>query len=186
MIMLRVARAVERLASRIGLVAACVFLPLLILGRVWEIISRNLFDSVTTSFFNAMESEFFLLFIFLSLATGYVGDSHVRVDIFRSRFPQRVRWWIECFATLFFAIPFTLIVTWYGYDLVLSAYQHGERSAAAMGAPLRWLLIASVPFGITLFTMTMVSRVVIGCYEKPELTRESHRNMTHARRQSND
>jgi len=165
MSIVRLARGVERLASRTGLVAACIFLPLLILGRCWEIISRNLFDSVTTSFFNAMESEFFLLFIFLSIATGYVGDSHVRVDIFRSRFSPRVRWWIECLATLVFAIPFTLVVIWYGYDLVLSAYQHGERSAAALGAPLRWLLIASVPFGITLFTLTMVSRVVIGFYD---------------------
>ncbi len=157
----RLAQSVETLARRTGLVAACVFLPLLILGRCWEIISRNLFDSVTTSFFNAMESEFFLLFIFLSLATGYVGNTHVRVDIFRSRFSGRVRWWIECLATLLFAIPFTLIVIWYGYDLVVSAYQHGERSAAAMGAPLRWLLIASVPFGITLFTAAMIARVVL-------------------------
>ena len=180
----RIAQGVERLATRTGLTAACVFLPLLIVGRCWEIVSRNLFDSVTTSFFNAMESEFFLLFIFLSLATGYVGDSHVRVDIFRSGFSHRTRWWIECLATLVFAIPFTVIVIWYGYDLVLSAYQHGERSAAAMGAPLRWLLVASVPFGITLFTLTMVSRVVIGLYERPGQDTEKHIN--NAPRRSHD
>ncbi|OED43915.1 hypothetical protein AB833_02735 [Chromatiales bacterium (ex Bugula neritina AB1)] len=161
----RLAHLVETFAHRTGLIAACVFLPLLILGRCWEIVSRNVFDSVTTSFFNAMESELFLLFIFLTLATGYVGDAHVRVDIFRSRFSGRTRLWIEAIATLLFAVPFTLIVIWYGYDLAHSAYSHGERSAAALGAPLRWLLIACVPFGITLFTLSMIARVIRGFTE---------------------
>lgn len=172
----KLARAVENFAGRIGLVAACVFLPLLILGRCWEIISRNVLDSVTTSFFNAMESEFFLLFIFLTLATGYVGDTHVRVDIFRSRFSARSRWRIECIATVFFAVPFTAIVIWYGYDLVMSAYHHNEKSAAAMGAPLRWLLLSSVPFGIALFTASMIARVVREFAERPGLDRRSASN----------
>lgn len=160
----RLAQGVVSVARGVGFIAAAVLLPALIIGRCWEIISRNLLDSVTTSFFNAMEGELFLLLVFLTLATGYVGDAHVRVDIFRSRFSCRVRLWIECIATCLFAVPFTLIVLWYGYDLVVSAYQHGERSAAALGAPLRWLLIATVPFGITLFTLTMIARVVLGFY----------------------
>lgn len=161
----RLAQGVETLARRIGLIAAFVLLPLLIIGRCWEIISRNVFDSVTTSFFNAMESELFLLFIFLTLATGYVGDTHVRVDIFRSRFTPRTRWLIESIATLVFVMPFTLIVIWFGYDLVLSAYQHHERSAAALGAPLRWLFLASALFGVCLFSLTMLARAVRGFTE---------------------
>ncbi len=164
----RVALGIETFARRVGLVAACVLLPLLVLGRCWEIVSRNVFESATSSFFNSMESEFFMLFVFLSIATGYVGDAHVRVDIFRAGFSARVKWWIELAAAVLFVIPFTLIVIWYGYDLVLSAYQHGERSAAALGAPLRWLLLSSVPFGITLFTLAMLARLVRGVTEAPQ------------------
>jgi len=158
--LLHIINGVENLARRVGLVAAAILIPMLIFGRCWEIISRNVFGSVTSSFFNAMEGELFLLLIFLSLATGYVGDTHVRVDIFRSRLSQRAQWLIEAIATVIFVIPFTLIVIWYGYDLVYSAYTHAERSAAALGAPVRWLLLCSVPFGITLFALTMIARVL--------------------------
>lgn len=158
--LLRIIDSIETFASRVGLIGAAVLLPLLIFGRCLEIISRNLFDSVTTSSFNAMESELFMVFIFLTLATGYVGDAHVRVDIFRSRFSARTQWLIEMLGTVFFVIPFTLIVIWFGYDLVSSAYHHGERSAAALGAPLRWLLLLTVPFGVTLFALTMIAGVL--------------------------
>jgi len=152
--LLHIVNGVENLARRVGLVAAAILIPMLIFGRCWEIVSRNVFGSVTSSFFNAMEGELFLLLIFLSLATGYVGDTHVRVDIFRSQ------WLIETIALVAFVIPFTLIVIWFGYDLVYSAYTHAERSAAALGAPVRWLLLCSVPFGITLFALTMIARVL--------------------------
>ncbi|MBX2823949.1 MAG: TRAP transporter small permease subunit [Gammaproteobacteria bacterium] len=151
---------IDALARRVGLFAAAILIPSLILGRCWEVISRNVFGSVTSSFFNAMEGELFLLLIFLTLGTAYVGDRHVRVDIFRSRMSSRMQWGLELLAAVFFVLPFTLIVIWFGYDLVYSAYQHGERSAAFLGAPVRWLLIFSVPFGITLFALAMFARVL--------------------------
>lgn len=147
----------ERAIRRLGLATAAVFLPALIGVRLIEIVLRGVLNK-PGSLFNAMEGELFVMFIFMAIATAYLHNSHVRVDIFRDRFSRRTKSLIEIFGTLLFVLPVSLIVIWYGIDMTYSTYSDGERAAVALGAPARWVIVATVPLGIGLFCIAVLAR----------------------------
>lgn len=148
----------ERLIRRVGLIAALIFLPALMISRLTEIVTRPL--NLPGSLFNAMEAEFFLFFAFLIAGAAAVSDAHVRVDIFRDRYGLRLRAWIEILGTLVFVLPFTAAVIWYGLDLVGIAFANNERAAFALGAPVRWMIVLATPVGIGLLALAILCRTV--------------------------
>ena len=147
----------EAALRRVGLTAALVLIPGLMLARLTEIITRHL--NTPGSLYNAMESELFLLIAFLTIAAAYAGDHHVRVDIFRDRMGPRLRAWVEIFGTVFFILPFACIVLWYGGILTGIVWSDGERSAIALGAPVRFLIIGAMPLGVSMFLIIALSRM---------------------------
>ena len=150
---------IEKWIHRAGLACALVLLLGLMLVRNLEVFFRNVLDA-PASVFNAMESELFLLFVFLIIATATVSDTHVRVDILRERFSLRTRAIIEIIGTLLFVLPFAFIMLWFGSYLVESAWSHGERAAIGFGASIRWIIVASLPVGITMFALASVTRAI--------------------------
>ena len=147
----------EATIRRFGMIAAMILIPALMLARLTEIITRYL--NTPGSIYNAMESELFLLFVFLTIAAAYAGDHHVRVDIFRDRMGPRLRAWVEIIGTAFFILPFAAIVLWYGSILTGIVWSDGERSAIALGAPTRFLIIGAMPLGIAMFLTIALSRM---------------------------
>jgi len=148
---------IEKFIRRFGLSCALILLFLLMLVRNLEVFLRNVLQA-PASVFNAMESELFLLFVFLIIGTATVSDAHVRVDIFRDRFSPRTKAAIEVIGTLFFILPFTFIMVWFGSYLVESAWSHSERAAIGFGAPIRWIIIAALPTGIAFFALASLTR----------------------------
>ena len=149
--------SLEARLRRVGMIAALILIPALMLTRLVEIVTRYL--NTPGSIYNAMESELFLLFAFLTIAAAYAGDHHVRVDIFRDRMGPRLRAWVEILGTLFFILPFACIVLWYGGILTGIVWSDGERSAIALGAPVRFLIIGAMPLGIAMFLTIALSRM---------------------------
>ena len=143
----------------IGVTAAAVLLPLLMIVRVLEISLRT-FVSVPTSLYNAMERELFVLLIFLIIGWAYLVGAHVRVDILRPAISARRRAWIECAGIVFFLLPLVVITMVYGVHPAISAFDHGERSAVFFGAPLRWVIVGALPFGIGLLGLAGICRLV--------------------------
>lgn len=148
--------AIETAIRRVGFLAALILLPAMMLSRLTEITTRSL--HLPGSVFNTMEGEFFLLFAFLVAGSAAVTDTHVRVDIFSQRFGPRLRAWIEILGTVFFVLPFTAAVIWYGSVLVGSTWDSGERAAIAMGAPVRWIIVLATPLGIGLLALAILCR----------------------------
>ncbi len=148
---------IETWIKRIGLAAALILLPAMMIARLTEISTRSL--NLPGSLFNAMEAEFFLLFAFLIVGSAAVTDAHVRVDILRDRFGARGRAWVEILGTVFFVVPFTVVVIWYGAVLVESAWSDNERAAFAFGAPVRWIVVLATPVGIALLGLAIGCRV---------------------------
>ncbi len=146
----------EKLIRRVGLISALVLLPLLIGIRVIEIITRSL--NTPSSLYNAMEAELFLLFAFLTIGAAFVSDAHVRVDIIYSRLSARCQAWIELFGALFFVLPTACVVLWYGFVMVDLSMASNERSAIALGAQTRWIIVAATPFGFGLFALAVLCR----------------------------
>jgi TRAP-type mannitol/chloroaromatic compound transport system permease small subunit len=144
--------------ARIGLVLAIILLPLIMSARVFEVVARNL--NLPGSLFNAAEGELFVLFAFLTIASAYVSGAHVRVDIFRDRFGPKIRALIELAGGLLLVLPFCLVVVWYGAIIVETTWAHGERAAVALGGQLRWMIVASIPVGVGMLGLAVISRMI--------------------------
>ena len=162
--MLRWIERIERTIAFIGISAAVIILPLMIFVRMYEIVARKLFQAPSTVL-QLVEWEAFTLLILLTIGFAYVRDQHVRVDILRERFGRRVRAVIELVGLVVFILPLAVIVFWYGTDYVVSAYDGGERSARALFRPIKWVIKASLPFGMLLLLLAMICRVLRNFHE---------------------
>lgn len=148
--------AIEKAVARIGLYSALVLLPLLMVARLTEILTRTF--NIPGSLFNAMESELFMLFAFLTVGAAYANNYHVRVDILRDRFSPRRRAWVELIGIAVMILPFAVIVLWFGSLLAGISMADGERAAIGFGAPVRWLIIGAMPYGMLLLFIAMGAR----------------------------
>lgn len=155
--MLNTLLKIEKVIAAIGYVAALILLPVMVLGRTYEIIARKLYHA-PSGLIQGIETEAFFLVVFLSLGYAYLHDSHVRIDILRDRWRPRTQAWVELAGFIFLMLPFGIVVIWNGLDLVTLSLRYNERLTLAMGAPVRWLWQAALPFGITMLLVAMASK----------------------------
>jgi TRAP-type mannitol/chloroaromatic compound transport system permease small subunit len=93
----------------------------------------------------------------LWLGFNYVINAHPRVDSYTAALPFRTRAWIELAGVLVFALPYTVVVVWYGWDLVHTAWVFNERSDSALGLPYRWVIKGILWLGLWLLLIAIVS-----------------------------
>lgn len=91
------------------------------------------------------------------LGFNYCVNAHPRVDSYTEGLQFRTRAWIELFGCLVFAIPYTLVLVYYGWDFVKTAYVFNESSDAALGLPYRWIIKAIMYLGLVLLLVGIVS-----------------------------
>lgn len=152
-------RLAERLIALICIASAVILLPLMIGVRIWEIFARNVLDR-PSALWGYMEGEALTLLVFLSIAYAYTANAHVRVDIFRERMSPRTQATIELIGAIFFILPFSIIVVFYGFERILGIADVGQRCALGFGRPCAWIIQASLPFGIGLFAVAGLLAVV--------------------------
>jgi TRAP-type mannitol/chloroaromatic compound transport system permease small subunit len=158
-VLLSTLMTIETFIRRFSLACALMLVPSLIFVRLFEIYTRTAL-SKPASLYSAMERELFVFFVFITLAAAYLSDAHVRVDILRDQLSTRAKSAIEILGGLFFVLPFAAIILWSGGILTISAFEHNEKAAIALGAPVRWMIIAALPVGITLLALAVTSKVM--------------------------
>jgi len=163
--MLKLCDAAERAIAFVGLTAAAILLPLLVVVRVYEIVARRLAEDPTTvpsEFLQFIEWEALILLVMLIIGLAAVRDGHVRVDILRERMSLRWRLIIDTIGLVVFVLPVSVIALTYGLDFVITSWRDGERLALALGGPYRWALRASLLVGLAMVLIASLCAVVRG------------------------
>ena len=100
-------------------------------------------------------------FLFLmTLGYGYAHGAHVRIELFREKWSERRKAWVELLGGVFFLIPYCLAVIWFGWDYTAMSFANNESSATATGLPYRWIIKGVLVFGFILLLMNALSVVV--------------------------
>lgn len=159
MSVVRACRALERGIGWLGAFVAWITLIPLIVVSVYDIVGRQFFNTGSTRL-QELEWHFFLALVMLSLGSAYVADAHVRIDLVRDRLAPRARAWIEVLGCVSIIVPFCLLLIVYGGELALGALATGERSRAALGLPMRWIIMSTLPFGGLLLLLAGLSTAV--------------------------
>lgn len=143
---------VENISEKLGRFISWSVL-LLVLIIVYDVFMRYAFKigSVTLQ---ELEWHLFALLFLLGAAYTFKHDGHVRVDVlYRSqRFSERHRAWVDLLGSLFFLLPFCLVIIVSSLSFVSASFQILEGSPDPGGLPLRFLLKAAIPlsFGLLL------------------------------------
>jgi len=121
--------------------------------------------------FQEMEWHLHTTIFSLWLGFNYCVNAHPRVDSYTERLGFRAKAWIELAGCLVFALPYTLVLVWYGWDFVGTAWTFNERSDSALGLEYRWIIKGIMYAGFWLLLLGIVSvflRLVAFLFYKQE------------------
>ena len=153
----RVSRCVDPILTLIAQGVSVIWV-LLMAVIVINVTARYLLDQGRIEF-EELQWHLYSIGFMLTIGYGLSMDSHIRVDVFHERFPQRLRLWIDVYGILLLVIPFCVVMLWYGWDFFLRSFTIGEVSASPGGLPFRWFIKAILVTGFLLLLMAAVSRL---------------------------
>jgi TRAP-type mannitol/chloroaromatic compound transport system permease small subunit len=155
--MLRVANFLYRLLERIAEASGWLLIVLMAVTCV-DVVFRK-FGVVGFPYTQAQEFEWHLHTAIFSAWMGfnYCINAHPRVDSYTERLSFRRKAWIELIGCVIFALPYMLVLVWYGWDFVKTAYVFNESSDAALGLPYRWIIKGVMYAGFWLLVLGIIS-----------------------------
>ncbi|MDD2781772.1 TRAP transporter small permease subunit [Sulfuricurvum sp.] len=142
--------------------SAAAALILLVLLIVYDATVRYLFHSGSLAL-QELEWHLFDVIILLSIAYTFSHDGHVRVDIFYEHFSPKTKAIVNLLGSLFFVLPFSLLIIYLGIDFVQLSFSQMEASADPGGLPYRFIIKSFVPIAFILM-MVQTLRVIVASY----------------------
>jgi len=136
--LLRVSRIIDACNDRIGRLTSWLVLVMVILG-VWNVVGRYLgriIGSNLTS--NAyIEAQWYIFDLVFLLGAAYTlkHNEHVRVDIFYNNWQPKRKAIADLLGTIFFLIPFCIMVIIFSWDTIIASWQILETSPDPGGLP---------------------------------------------------
>jgi len=95
----------------------------------------------------------------LGAAYALRSDVHVRVGIFYSKLSPRGQAWVDLLGTIFFLIPFSVIVLWLSLSWVQASWTVHEVSPNPGGLP-RYPIKTVVPVAFALLILQGISQAI--------------------------
>jgi TRAP-type mannitol/chloroaromatic compound transport system permease small subunit len=154
-------RFFARLIHWSGNIAALALIVLVVLV-VYDALMRYLFQSGSIAL-QELEWHLFDVIILLSIAYTFSHDAHVRVDIFYERFTPKTKAMVNLLGSLFFVLPFSLLIIYLGIDFVALSFSQMEASADPGGLPYRFIIKSFVPLAFILMLIQTL-HVIVASY----------------------
>jgi TRAP-type mannitol/chloroaromatic compound transport system permease small subunit len=154
---LRISAGIDAVNRKVGSGVSWLILAMTLVSAA-NAVSRKAFNFSSNAF---LEIQWYLFAAVFLLAAGYtlLNNEHVRVDIVNTRFAARTRLWIELFGTVFFLLPLTLLVLWYGWPYFVMSFTSREISLQAGGLIL-WPVKLLIPVGFLLLLLQGASQAI--------------------------
>ena len=157
-------RVIDAANRLIGRISAWMILAA-VLVSAGNAISRKAF-SLSSNAMLELQWYLFATVVMLAAAWTLQRNEHVRIDILSSRFPFRVRHWIDIVCHVVMLLPFTVIMAWLSYPYFARSFAQNEVSLNA-GGLLIWPMRAVVLFGFVALALQAVATIVRKVAEGP-------------------
>lgn len=124
-----------------------------------------------------MELEWHLFALIFLLGAGYAmkHDRHVRVDLFYSNFSERDKAWVNLLGTIFFLIPWCVLIIIMSWQYAGEAWAVGEGSPDPGGLPARYLIKYTISIGMSLLLLqgfAELSKAILVLRKKDEIIKD--------------
>ena len=152
---LYLSNSLETLVRFFGKIGAWLSIPLIFI-IIFDIITRRFFILGSTKI-QEMEWHLHTAIFMLALGFAYIKNSHVRIEIIREKYSSTLKSFFEVIGILFFLVPYTCMIIYYGFDFVSRSYNLNEVSSALTGLSHRWIIKSFIPLGMLLLFLAGVS-----------------------------
>ena len=151
---------IEKISEWCGtLVSWCVLIMVLIIGYD---VSMRFFFRISSGALQELEWHLFSIIFLLGASYTLKHEGHVRVDIFyKSHWMSDIkRAWVDLLGTVFFLLPFCILIIINSVDFVADSYANAERSSDPGGLSHRYLLKAAIPVGFGLLIIQGIAIIL--------------------------
>ncbi|WP_188581147.1 TRAP transporter small permease subunit [Tistrella bauzanensis] len=128
-------------------------------------ISRKAF-SLSSNGMLELQWYLFATVVMLAAAWTLQRNEHVRIDILSSRFPLRLRHWIDVTCHIVMLLPFTVVMVWLSYPYFARSFAQNEVSLNA-GGLLIWPMRAVVLAGFVALALQAIATIIRKIAEGP-------------------
>lgn len=137
-VLLKFSRWIDAVNERIGQFAYWLVLAMLGVG-CWNVVGRYVGQAIgqNLSSNRLIETQWYLFSLIFLLGAAYTlkYNGHVRVDMFQSRWSGKRKALAELVGTLFFLLPFCILVIFFSWKVVLASWKIWETSPDPGGLP---------------------------------------------------
>lgn len=147
--LLPLARKIDRVTNLIGQLASWLVLVMIGVG-VWNVLSRYIGHAIgkNLSANGLIETQWYLFDIVFLLGAAYAlqHNEHVRVDVFYAQWNRRRKALADLVGTLFFLLPFSVLVIYFSWGSVVRSWSVRETSPDPGGLaryPIKTMIIVS-------------------------------------------
>lgn len=148
----------DKICNTLGHLSSVLFL-LLLANVVYDVVMRYVFNDVSIAM-QELEWHLFSAVFLFGVPYAVKTHGHVRVDIFYERFSVQTQAIIDILGVLFWLLPFSLLVAWYGVDFAYQAYDIGEKSGDPGGLPYRWIIKAVIPISFLFIAISGIGLIL--------------------------
>ncbi len=155
--LLALTRYVDRISLMFAYIAAFLVLFSCVISA-GNAVSRYAFDYSSNAWLEIQWQMFAGIFL---LGTAHVlqMNGHVRVDMLYGTYSSRTKLWVDVLGIIFFMMPTTALMIYFGWDFFLVSYHQGEISSNAGGLPI-WPVKFLLPFGFALLLVQGLAELV--------------------------
>lgn len=119
---------------------------------VYDASARYLFSTGSIAL-QELEWHLFDVIILFGIAYTLREDAHVRVDIFYATYKEKTKALVNIIASLFFILPFSLLIIYIGIDFVEMSFVQNECSSNPGGLEYRYLVKALLPLSFVFLSL---------------------------------
>lgn len=132
----------------------------LVLLVVYDATARYLFSTGSIAL-QELEWHLFDVIILLGIAYTLKENAHVRVDIFYANYSEKKKALINIISSLFFVLPFSVLIIYIGIDFVHLSFVQDEASSNPGGLEYRYLVKALLPISFVFLSLQAVRDALV-------------------------
>ena len=133
-------------------------LVVLVLLVVYDATARYLFSTGSIAL-QELEWHLFDIIVLFGISYTLKENAHVRVDIFYASFSEKTKALINIISSLFFILPFSILIIYIGLDFVSQSFIQNECSSNPGGLEYRFLVKSLMPLSFLFLTLQAISDV---------------------------
>jgi len=135
-------------------------LMVLVLLVVYDATARYLFSTGSIAL-QELEWHLFDVIILFGIAYTLKHNAHVRVDIFYANYSVRAKRILNLISSVFFILPFSILIIYISIDFVLLSYEQNEVSSNPGGLEYRFLVKSLLPLSFVFLLLQTLRQISI-------------------------